>query len=167
MRRFASRIDQLPAWAFLAAAVLAFTVARVTRLFSLVRANRGGMELGSILTLATFITLLIFVVRRRHINALRSAGQLLASVVAGNVFALAIIWPFVPGSYSMSLVPVMRDTLLAGGSMALTTLPIAVVMLWLSRKFGSHSALTERRLRLVQEALRRLMARDHHGDATD
>src|SRR5213595_3416561 len=107
MRRFATRIDQLPAWAFLAAAVLAFAFARMTRLFSLVHASRGGMELGSILTLATFLTLVIFVVRRRHINALRSAGQLLASVVAGNVIALALIWPFVPGRYSMSLVPVL------------------------------------------------------------
>src|SRR4051812_41127056 len=161
MRRFAARVDQLPAWAFLAAAVLAFTLARATRLFSLLRSNRGGMELGSILTLATFLTLVIFVVRRRHINALRSAGQLLGSVVAGNVAALAVIWPFVPGSYRVSLIPVLRDTLLAGGTMALTTLPIAVGMLWLSRRFGSHSALTERRLRLVEEALRRRVARDH------
>lgn len=161
MRRFASRIDQLPAWAFLATAVFAFTLARATRLFSLVHSSRGGMELGSILTLATFLTLVIFAVRRRHINALRSAGHLLGAVVAGNAFALVVIWPFVPGSYSMSLVPVVRDTLLAGGSMALTTLPLAVGMLWLSRKLGSHSALTERRLRLVHEALRRRVARDH------
>jgi hypothetical protein len=160
MRRFAARVDQLPAWAFLASAVLAFTLARATRLFSLVRANRGGMELGSILTLATFLTLVIFAVRRRHINALRSAGQVLASVVAGNVFALVVIWPFIPGSYSVSMIPVLRDTALAGGTMALTMLPIAVGMLWLSRKFGSHSALTERRLRLVQDALRRRVARD-------
>ena len=160
MRRFAARVDQLPAWAFLASAVLAFTLARATRLFSLVRANRGGMELGSILTLATFLTLVIFAVRRRHINALRSAGQVLASVVAGNVFGLVVIWPFIPGSYSVSMIPVLRDTALAGGSMALTMLPIAVGMLWLSRKFGSHSALTERRLRLVHDAQRRRVERD-------
>jgi hypothetical protein len=160
MRRFATRIDQLPAWAFLVTGALAFTLARATRLFSLLRANRGGMELGSILTLAIFLLLVIFAVRRRHINALRSAGNLLAAIVAGNAFALVVIWPFVPGSYSISLVPVVRDTLLAGGTMALTTLPLAVLMLWLSRKLGSHSSLTERRVRLVQEALRRRLARD-------
>lgn len=160
MRRIAARIDQLSAWAFLGAGVLAFTLARATRLFSLVRANRGGMELGSILTLATFLMLVIFAVRRRHVNAFRSAGQLLGSIVAGNAFALAVIWPFVPGRYAMSLMPVLRDTLLAGGTMALMTLPLAVAMLWLSRRYGSHSSLTERRLRLVNESLRQRLARE-------
>jgi hypothetical protein len=160
MRRLALRIDQMPAWAFVAAAVLAFATVRATRLFSLVHANHGGMELGSILTLMTFLALLIFAVRRRHISALRAAGHILASVVAGNAFALILIWPFMPGNLPVSLAPVLRDTLLAGGSMALAALPLAVAMLWLSRRYGSHSALTERRLRLVRESIRRRLARD-------
>jgi hypothetical protein len=168
MRRLALRIDQLPAWAFVLGAVLAFSIVRAERLFALVHANRGGMELGSILTAAAFLALVIFAVRRRHISVLRSAGHVLASVVAGNGCALVLIWPFIPDGYGVSLTPVLRDTMLAGTSMALTALPLAAGMLWLSRRFGSHSSLTERRLRAVHASARRRLLpaqQDHQPDA--
>jgi hypothetical protein len=163
MRRLALRIDQLPAWAFVGVAILAFAVVRAERLFSLVHGNRGGMELGGILTIAAFLLLVIFAVRRRHVGVLHSAGQVLASVVAGNAFALVLIWPFIPEGYDLSLTPVLRDTLVAGIAMSLTALPLAAGMLWLSRRFGSHSALTERRLREVHEAVRRRLTRDQEA----
>ena len=50
MRRLALRVDQLPAWAFVAAAIVLFSTARAGRLFALLHQSRGGMELGAILT---------------------------------------------------------------------------------------------------------------------
>lgn len=163
MRRLALRIDQLPAWAFVSGAILAFAVVRAERLFSLVHGNRGGMELGGILSFVAFMILVIFAVRRRHVSVLQSAGQVLAAVVAGNACALVLIWPFVPDSYALSLSPVLRDTLIAGIAMSLTALPLAAGMLWLSRRYGSHSALTERRLGTVHDALRRRVMRDQEA----
>jgi len=165
MRRLALRIDQLPAWAFVSGAILAFAVVRAERLFSLVHGNRGGMELGGILSFVAFMILVIFAVRRRHVSVLHSASQVLLAVVAGNACALIVIWPFIPASYALSLTLVLRDTLIAGIAMALTALPLAAAMLWLSRRYGSHSSLTERRLRTVEDALRRRLMRDHAAGA--
>ncbi|HEY8176708.1 MAG TPA: hypothetical protein VIF32_13495, partial [Gemmatimonadaceae bacterium] len=62
MRRVALRIDQLPAWAFVAGAVLVFGMARAGRLFALLHRSPGGMELGAIITFAVFLTMVIFAV---------------------------------------------------------------------------------------------------------
>jgi hypothetical protein len=148
-------VDQLPAWAFVGAAVLAFGVARASRLLALLYGSRGGMELGGILTLAVFLVVVIFAVRRRQNSAWRSTVHVMASLVAGNAFALVLIWPSIPDGYAISLAPMLRDTLSAGVTMGIATLPIAIAMLWLSRRFGSHSQLTERRLRVIREVLNR------------
>ena len=42
--------------------------------------------------------------------------------------------------------------------MAAMSLPFGILMLWLSRRYGSHSGVTERRYRVVREALRRRMS---------
>lgn len=154
MRRFALRVDQLPAWAFVAAAVALFAMARAGRLVALVHANRGGMELGSIVTLAVFTAVLIFAVRRRHVSAWRSTVHVLSAVVAGNAFALVITWPFIPEGYAIALAPLLRETISAGAVMAVLSLPVAIAMLWLSRRYGSHSQLTERRMRLIRQMAR-------------
>lgn len=159
MRRFALRVDQLPAWAFVATAVLVFGAVRAGRLFALLHQSRGGMELGAILTLAVFLLIVIFGVRRRHVAAWRSTMQVLGAAVAGNALGIVLIWPFIPDGYQMSLAPMLRDTLAAGLTMAIMSLPIAIVLLWLSRRFGSHSQVTERRLRVIHEEWRRRFAR--------
>jgi len=166
MRRFALRIDQLPAWAFVATAVLVFGAVRAGRLFALLHQSRGGMELGAILTVAAFLGIVIFGVRRRHVAAWRSTMQVLGATVAGNALGIILIAPFIPDAYQISLAPMLRDTVAAGVTMAILSLPLAIALLWLSRRFGSHSQLTERRLRVIQEEWRRRLARRQGGSAT-
>jgi hypothetical protein len=165
MRRFALRIDQAPAWAFVAAAVIAFGMVRAGRLFALLHQSRGGMELGGILTLAAFLTVLIFAVRRRQCSAWQSTAHVMGSMVAGNTVALLLVWPFIPDGYDLAMAPLLRDTVSSGAVMAALALPLGVVMLWLSRRYGSHSALTERRGRLVREIMRRRLGRSHAVDS--
>jgi hypothetical protein len=155
MRRFALRVDQLPAWAFIGAAVLLFATARAGRLFALLHQSRGGMELGGIVTLAVFTIVLIFAVRRRHVSAWKSTVHVLGSVVVGNALAIILIWPLIPEGYAIALAPLLRDTISAGTALAVVSLPVAIAMLWLSRRYGSHSPVTERRLRIIGEVLNR------------
>jgi len=159
MRRLAARIDQLPAWAFVAGAVLVFGFVRATRLMALLHRSRGGMELGGILTLAVFLSMVIFAVRRRQVPAWRSTVHVLGAAVAGNALGIVLIWPFVPQSYSLALMPMLQDTVGAGAWTALVSLPLAIALLWLSRRYGSHSQVTERRLRVIHEEWRRRFAR--------
>ena len=56
---------------------------------------------------------------------------------------------------------------MAGAYVALLSFPVAIAMLWLSRRFGSHSQLTERRLRVIREEWRRRFARSQEADPTD
>lgn len=166
MRRFALRVDQLPAWAFVGGAVLAFGAARASRLFALLHHSEGGMELGGIVTLAVFLVIVIFAVRRRQVSAWRSTVHVMGAMVAGNAFGIVLIWPFVPDGYALSLGPMLRDTLMAGTYVAILTLPVAIAMLWLSRRYGSHSQVTERRLRVIHEEWRRRLSRDQDPTGT-
>ena len=159
MHRFALRVDQLPAWAFVAGAIAVFGTARASRLFAMLHQSRGGMELAGIITLAVFLTVLIFAVRRRQCSAWQSTVHIMGALVGGNALGIVLVWPFVPESLSLSLVPMVRDTVWAGVLMAGMSLPFAILMLWLSRRYGSHSGVTERRYRVVREALRRRVAR--------
>ena len=159
MRRFALRVDQLPAWAFVGLAILVFAVVRAGRLAALLHQSRGGMELGGIATFTVFLVVVIFAVRRRHVAAWRSTLHVLGALVAGNTLALLMIWPMIPDGYAISLAPLVWETLSAGGRMAILSLPAAILLLWLSRRYGSHSAVTERRLRVIHEQMRRRFLR--------
>lgn len=158
MRRFALRVDQLPAWAFVLGAIAVFGAARASRLFALLHQSRGGMELAGLVTLGVFLGVLIFAVRRRQCSAWQSTVHIMGSLVGGNALGIVLVWPFIPESYSLSLVPMVRDTVWAGAMMAGLSLPLGIGMLWLSRRYGSHSGVTERRYRVVREALRRRVA---------
>ena len=158
MRRFALRVDQLPAWAFVLGAIAVFGAARASRLFALLHQSRGGMELAGLVTLGVFLGVLIFAVRRRQCSAWQSTVHIMGSLVGGNALGIVLVWPFIPESYSLSLVPMVRDTVWAGALMAAMALPFGIGMLWLSRRYGSHSGVTERRYRVVREALKRRMA---------
>jgi len=165
VRRFALRVDQLPAWAFVASAVLVFGAVRAGRLFALLHQSRGGMELGAILTLTAFLVIVIFAVRRRQVVAWRSTIHVLGATVLGNALGIVLIWPFIPDGYQVSLAPMLRDTLSAGITIAIVSLPLAIALLWLSRRYGSHSLVTERRLRVIHEEWRRRFASSQ--DTTD
>jgi hypothetical protein len=158
VRRFALRVDQLPAWAFVVGAIAVFGTARASRLFALLHQSRGGMELAGIVTLGTFLTVLIFAVRRRQCSAWQSTAHVMGALVGGNALGLVLVWPFIPASYALSLVSMVRDTVWGGVLMAGVSLPLGILMLWLSRRYGSHSGVTERRYRVVREALRRRVA---------
>jgi hypothetical protein len=158
VRRFALRVDQLPAWAFVLGAIAVFGTARASRLFALLHQSRGGMELAGIVTLGVFLGVLIFAVRRRQCSAWQSTVHIMGALVGGNALGIVLVWPFIPQSYSLSLVPMVRDTVWAGVLLAGMSLPIGILMLWLSRRYGSHSGVTERRYRVVREALQRRMA---------
>ena len=161
MRRFALRVDQLPAWAFVLGAIAVFGAARASRLFALLHQSRGGMELAGLVTLGIFLTVLIFAVRRRQCSAWRSTVHVMGALVGGNALGIVLVWPFIPQSYSLSLVPMVRDTVWGGALMAGMSLPFGIMMLWLSRRYGSHSGVTERRDRVVRETLRRRLLSRH------
>jgi uncharacterized membrane protein len=160
MRRFALRVDQLPAWAFVGVAILLFGFARAGRLFALLHQSRGGMELGGIATFTAFLGVVIFAVRRRQARAWQSTLHVLVALVAGNALALLFIWPLIPEAYDISMAPLMWETLTAGATISVLSLPLAIALLWLSRRYGSHSAVTERRGRVIREVLRRRMLRN-------
>lgn len=164
MHSSAARIDQLPAWAFVALGVAIFGATRAGRLFSLLHRNTGGMELFGILTMGAFLLIVIFAVRRRQARAWQSAVHVMGSLVAGNALGILLVWPFIPGGYGLSLAPMLRETMIGGLSMMLVAFPLCIVLLWLSRKYGSHSALTERRLRVVRETLSRRQGGGQRGE---
>lgn len=159
MRRLALRIDQMPAWAFVAAGIVAFGLVRAGRLVALLQQSPGGLELGGIATFVVFLAVVIFAVRRRQVSAWRSTVHVMSTVVVGNALALALIWPLVPNGYALSLAPILMETLSAGATMAVVSLPLAIALLWLSRRYGSHSQLTERRLRVIREVMRKRLMR--------
>ena len=148
----------------MAAAIALFASARAGRLYALIHQSRGGMELGAIVAFAVFAVVLIFAVRRRHVSAWKSTVHVMGSLVAGNAMALVLIWPFVPEGYGMALTEILRETISAGTVMAVLTLPVSIAMLWLSRRYGSGSEVTERRLRVVRGEARQL---DRPQDATE
>lgn len=151
----AMRIDQLPAWAFVGLGVALFAATRAGRMFALLHRNAGGMELFGILTMGVLLLIVIFAVRRRQVRAWRSAIHVMGTVVAGNALGIVFIWPFIPSGYGLSLAPMLRETMIGGLSMMLLALPLGILLLWLSRKYGSHSGLTERRVRVIRETLSR------------
>lgn len=159
------RVDQLPTWAFVACAILAFGTARAGRLVALLHQSRGGLELGGIATFAVFLVVVIFAVRRRHVSAWRSTMHVMGALVAGNAVALLIVWPLIPSGYALTLGPLLWETLTAGATMAIVSLPLAIALLWLSRRYGSHSDVTERRRRVIREVMRRRLLRGHAGSA--
>lgn len=159
VRGWAGRVDQMPGWAFVAGAALAFGAVRASRLFALLHQSRGGMELAGIITLVVFLGVLIFAVRRRQVSAWESTVHVMGAMVGGNALGIVLVWPFVPDSYSLALLPMVRETAASGALMAVMSLPIAIAMLWLSRRYGSHSGVTERRARVIREVLRRRFAR--------
>ncbi len=136
-----------------------FGMARASRLLAILHDSRGGMELGGILTVVVFVAMVIFAVRRRQVAAWRSTVHVMSAAVVGNALGIMLIWPFIPDGYAVSLAPMLRDTIMAGAYVALLSLPMAIGMLWLSRRFGSHSLVTERRLRVIREEWRRRFAR--------
>jgi hypothetical protein len=150
MRRLVSSIDQLPGWAFLVGAVLLLGGVRGGWLTARLRGNPGGTELAAIAFGAGVLALVIFAVRRRQTSAWRAALHVLVAVVAANLVGIALVWPMLPARLPVSLGGVLGAGAIDGAVSAIVGAPVATAGLWLSRRYGSHSAVTERRLGVVR-----------------
>ncbi len=154
MRRLVVIVDQLPAWAFVATAILVLGAVRLAGSVAYLGRNSGGVELSRLLTLAAFLLLLIFAVRRRQTSVMHGALQVLVAVAGSSLLGIAAVWPLLPRHLPISLVNVLQADAGSQVTLILFGLPVATMLLWLSRRWGSHSPVTERRWRVVIQMMR-------------
>lgn len=146
-RRVISAIDQIPGPLFVALAVAVLGVFQGIRLLAQLRRNPGAMELAGILFMTGFIVLVIFAVRRRQTDVWVTATQVLAAILGANLLGLVLVWPFVPTELPLSLASTAWNGLAAGVTGSFVGIPLGAVGLWLSRRWGTDSGVTERRAR--------------------
>ncbi|MFN2563440.1 MAG: hypothetical protein ABR499_00340 [Gemmatimonadaceae bacterium] len=146
-RRLISLIDQIPGPLFVAGAVVVLGLFQGVRLFAQLRRNPGAMELSRILFTAGFVVLVIFAVRRRQTDVWVTAAQVLAAIVGSNLLGVVLVWPFLPSGLPVSLASTAWTGLANGVAGAFLGLPLGAAGLWLSRRWGTESGVTERRAR--------------------
>ncbi len=134
------------------AAGLAATLAR----------NFGGVELTRLASFVAFMLLLIFAVRRRQDGAINGAVQILVAIAGSSLLAIALVWPLLPRSLPVSLVTVLQHDAHDQLVTILLGIPTATLLVWLSRRWGSDSSVTERRWRVVLNAMRERANRRRH-----
>jgi hypothetical protein len=146
-RRLVSIIDQIPGLQFVAGAILVLGFLQGARLMAQLRRNPGGVELAGILFMAGFVVLVIFAVRRRQTDVWVTATQVVAAIVGSNLLGVVLVWPFLPSGLPVSLASTAWSGLASGLTGAFVGLPLGAGGLWLSRRWGTDSAVTERRAR--------------------
>jgi hypothetical protein len=146
-RRVVSIIDQIPGILFVAGAIVVLGLFQGARLVAQLRRNPGAMELAGILFMAGFAVLVIFAVRRRQTDVWVTATQVFAAIVGSNLLGVTLVWPFLPSGLPVSLASTAWNGLASGVTGAFIGLPIGAAGLWLSRRWGTDSGLTERRAR--------------------
>jgi len=151
-RRLISVIDQTPGILFVVGAVLVLGLIQGGRLLAQLRRNPGAMELAGILFMAGFIVLVIFAVRRRQTDVWVTTAQVLAAIVGSNLLGVVLVWPFLPSGLPMSLASTAWSGLANGVTGAFLGLPLGAAGLWLSRRWGTDSGVTERRARAPRVA---------------
>jgi hypothetical protein len=142
-----STIDQIPGALFVAGAILVLGLFQGVRLLAQLRRNPGAMELAGILFMIGFVVLVIFAVRRRQTDVWVTATQVLAAIVGSNLLGVIVVWPFLPSGVPVSLASTAWNGLATGVTVALFGLPLGAAGLWLSRRWGTDSGVTERRAR--------------------
>ncbi len=155
MKRIMRVIDQLPAWAFVVGAAVVLGAFEALGAFARIRLNPGLLDLAHTALFVGTVVLALSAIRRRQTPALAAAAQVLAALAGANLVALALFWLAVRRVTTIPLPVVLIDGLRSGMLTIVSGLPFALLMLWLSRRFGSHSTVTERRLRVVREVLAR------------
>lgn len=135
-------------------AIAVLGAVRVANSVAFLDRNIGGVELTRILTYASFLLLLIFAIRRRQTGAVEGAFQVLVVLAGSSLLGLAVLWPLLPRAIPVSLASVLQIDAVDQLQTIVIGLPIATLVLWLSRRWGSHSTVTERRLRVVMRVLR-------------
>jgi hypothetical protein len=146
-RRVVSIIDQVPGVLFVVGAVVVLGLIQGVRLLAHLRHNPGAMELARILFTAGFIVLVIFAVRRRQTDVWITATQVLAAIVGSNLVGVVLVWPFLPSGLPVSLASTAWSGLANGLTGAFVGIPLGAAGLWLSRRWGTESGVTERRAR--------------------
>jgi hypothetical protein len=146
-RRVVSTIDQVPGILFVVGAVVVLGLIQGVRLLAHLRRNPGGMELARLLFTAGFIVLVIFAVRRRQTDVWVTATQVLAAIVGSNLLGVVLVWPFLPSGLPVSLASTAWSGLANGLTGAFVGIPLGAAGLWLSRRWGTDSGVTERRAR--------------------
>jgi hypothetical protein len=146
-RRVVSTIDQVPGILFVVGAVVVLGLIQGVRLLAHLRRNPGAVELARILFTAGFIVLVIFAVRRRQTDVWVTATQVLAAIVGSNLVGVVLVWPFLPSGLPVSLASTAWSGLASGLTGAFVGIPLGAAGLWLSRRWGTDSGVTERRAR--------------------
>jgi hypothetical protein len=146
-RRVITTIDQLSGVFFVLGAILVLGLLHGARLLAVLRRNPGAMELAGILFMAGFVVLVIFAVRRRQTDVWITAGQVLVAILGSNLLGVALVWPFLPNELPISLAATAWTGLTNGVTGAFLGLPLGAAGLWLSRRWGTDSGVTERRAR--------------------
>jgi hypothetical protein len=146
-RRVISVIDQIPGPLFVAGATLVLGLFHGARLLAQLRRNPGAVELAAILFTIGFVVLVIFAVRRRQTDVWVTATQVLAAIIGSNLLGMTLVWPFLPSGLPVSLASTAWNGLTNGVTGAFIGLPLGAAGLWLSRRWGTDSGVTERRAR--------------------
>jgi hypothetical protein len=146
-RRLVSTIDQIPGSLFVAGAIVVLGLFQGARLLAHLRRNPGAVELAGILFTIGFVVLVIFAVRRRQTDVWVMAAQVFVAIVGSNLLGLTLVWPFLPTGLPTSLASTAWSGLASGFAGAFIGLPLGAAGLWLSRRWGTNSGLTERRAR--------------------
>jgi hypothetical protein len=146
-RRLISIIDQIPGILFVAGAVVVLGLIQGGRLLAQLRRNPGAMELAGILFMVGFVILVIFAVRRRQTDVWVTTVQVLLAILGSNLLGVALVWPFLPSGLPVSLTSTAWNGLANGVTGAFLGLPLGAAGLWLSRRWGTESGVTERRAR--------------------
>jgi hypothetical protein len=145
MRRFVRTVDQLPSWQFVVAGLLVLASVKAWWMAGQVARNPGAVELGGMLLLAGSIVLSIFAIRRRQTGVWDAAAQVLVVLAGANLLSYFLLIPFLPPGSTGEVARLVRGGLgesLVGIGLAI---PAQAGGLWLSRRFGTHSGVTERR----------------------
>jgi hypothetical protein len=151
-RRVVSVIDQVSGPLFVVGAVLVLGLFQGARLLAQLRRNAGAVELAGLLFTAGFMVLVIFAVRRRQTDVWITAAQVLLAIVGSNLLGLTLVWPFLPNGLPISLASTAWNGLASGVTGVFLGLPLGAAGLWLSRRWGTDSGVTERRARAGSRA---------------
>lgn len=147
MRRLVTAIDQLSGWKFVVSALLVLAVAKAWWMSAQLARNPGAAELGGMLLLAASIGLSIFAIRRRQTGVWDAAAQVILAIAGANLVSYALLIPFLPAGSTDDVARLIRggfgETLVGVG----LAIPVQAAGLWLSRRYGTHSGVTERRAR--------------------
>lgn len=153
MRRVIAYLDQLPGWQFVVIALFVLAAVKAWWMAAQLAGNPGAAELGGLLLLGGSIGLSIFAIRRRQTGVWDAAAQVLVALAGANLLSYFLLIPFLPAGATGDVARLVRAGLgetMVGLGLAI---PAQAGGLWLSRRYGSHSAITERRARVIAARL--------------